>query len=289
MEETCIDKMDNDKKIYGIIGYPVAHSLSPKMQNAALRRLGINAQYFAFEVKPKDLKNAIQGVKGRGMTGVNITIPHKEAVIKYLDEVSREAELIGAVNTIVNKNGKLFGYNTDAHGFIKSLKEDLKFSPKAKAIFVIGAGGAAKAVVFGLAIEGAKRIVLTDMIDEKALDLACEVELRTGCECIAIEIHSTGAAEMILNSQLLVNATPIGMKAGDPAVINPEVLHKGLCVFDLVYNRETKLLKAAARKGIRAVGGLNMLLYQGAKAFELWTGKKAPVEVMRKALAKKLR
>jgi len=278
--------INKETKIFGIIGYPVMHSLSPAMHNAAFRHLNINAAYLPFEVGHMDLKDAVEGIKILGIKGVNVTIPHKEKVIKYLDCLSYEAKAIGAVNTIVNKNNKLSGYNTDAYGFMKSLREDLKFDPRKKAIFVIGAGGAAKAVVFSLALGGAKRIVLTDKVDEKALGLACEVELNTGCECICLKINSKGIKEMVLNSQLLVNATPVGMKGTDPVVINPSLLHKGLCVFDLVYNRDTKLLRISRQKGIRATGGLNMLLYQGARSFELWTGKRAPAEIMRKALVK---
>lgn len=276
--------IDAKTQVFGIIGYPVRHSLSPVMHNAAFEYLRINAIYLAFEASPKNLKVALEGIKVLGVLGVNVTIPHKEAVIKYLNWVSREAKLINAVNTIVNKGGRLLGYNTDAYGFIKSLKEDLKFLPKGKSIFVVGAGGAARAVVFSLAMAGAKRIILTDKADEKALELACEAELTTGCDCIALKIDSRGIKEMVLNSQLLVNATPIGMKEQDPAVINPLFLHKGLCIFDLVYNRDTKLLKIAKSKGIKSVGGLNMLLYQGAKAFGLWTGKKAPLAIMKKAI-----
>lgn len=271
-------------KIFGIIGCPVTHSLSPAIHNAAFKKLGLNGAYAAFDVEPKCLGSAIEGVKALGIGGVNVTIPHKEAVIKYLDNLSYEAGLIGAVNTIVNKKGRLAGHNTDIFGFLKSLREDLGFYPKGRAAFIIGAGGAAKAAAFGLAMAGAGRVVLTDKADEKALELACDVELKTKCECIALKTNSRGIADMILNSQLLVNAAPCGMHGGDPISVKADFLHKGLCVFDLVYNRETKLVKAARRKGIKACGGLNMLLYQGARAFELWTGRKAPVSVMRKAL-----
>lgn len=276
--------INGETKIFGIIGHPVKHTMSPAMQNAALRHLGINGAYVPFDVEPKSVKAAIEGIKGLGICGMNVTIPHKEAVIKYLDHLSHEAALIGAVNTIVNKNGSLIGYNTDVSGFIRAIREDLKFNPKGKTVFILGAGGGAKAAGFALSLAGAKRIILTDAVDDKALELACEIELKTECECIALKLNSPGMREMILNAQLLVNATPCGMHSGDPVSIKAEFLHKGLCVFDLVYNRQTKLLKSAKQKGIRAAGGLNMLLYQGARAFELWTEKRAPVDVMRKAL-----
>ncbi len=276
--------INGETKIFGIIGHPVRHTMSPAMQNAALRHLGLNGIYVPFDVEPKSLKAAIEGIKSLGICGVNVTIPHKETVIKYLGHLSHEARLIGAVNTIVNKNGNLIGYNTDVSGFIKAIKRDLKFNPRRRTVFILGAGGAAKAVGFALAMAGAKRIILTDVVDDKALELACEVELKTECECIALKTNSSGIPEMILNSSLLVNATPCGMHGGDPIGVKANFLHKGLCVFDLVYNKDTKLVKAARQKGIKAAGGLNMLLYQGAKAFELWTGKRAPVKVMKRAL-----
>ncbi|MBI4335132.1 MAG: shikimate dehydrogenase [Candidatus Omnitrophica bacterium] len=270
-------------KIFGIIGWPVAHSRSPAMHNAAFERLGINAAYVPFEVNAKNLKNALSGIKALGICGVNVTIPHKEAVIKYLNGLTREAKAVGAVNTIVNKNGGLIGHNTDVFGFLKSLREDLGFHPGGKTAFVLGAGGAAKAVGYGLASMGAVRIVFSDAVEEKAIELACEIELKTKCECIALRPNSPGFKEMILNSRLLVNATPRGMREGDPISVKAEYLHKALCVFDLIYNRETKLVRAARKNGIKTTGGLNMLLYQGARAFELWTGKRAPIGVMRKA------
>ena len=276
-------------KIFGVIGYPVKHSLSPAMHNAAFGYLGINAAYVAFEIGPQDLKKAIEGMRGLGICGINVTIPHKEAVIKYLDSLSREAQLMGAVNMVVNKNNRLMGHNTDAYGFMRAIKEDLKFDPKNKKIFILGAGGAAKAVTFGLALSGAKMLILTDKIDAKALELACELELKTGCKAVALKTNSPGIPEMILNSDLFVNATPCGMKPGDPVSVNPGFLHTNLRVFDVVYNRKTELIKIAKNKGLKAAGGINMLLYQGARAFELWTGKKAPVEVMRRALYRRLK
>jgi shikimate dehydrogenase len=276
--------INGETKIFGIIGYPVGHSRSPAMHNAAFKRLGLRAVYVPFEVEPKILKDAVAALRSINISGVNITIPHKEAVIKYLDHLSREAKLIGAVNTIVNKNGKLTGHNTDVYGFIRAVKEDLKFNPRGRTVFILGAGGAAKAVGFGLALAGAKRLIITDVLDDKALELACEIELKTKCECIVLKLNSPGMREMILNAQLLVNATPCGMHAGDPISVKADFLHRGLCVFDLVYNRQTELVRAARQNDIRASGGLNMLLYQGARAFELWTGKRAPVNVMRRAL-----
>ena len=288
-DKSAYDKMNIDAKtrVFGIIGNPVGHSLSPAMHNAAFKHLCINAVYLAFKVEQKDLRHAIDSIRALGIGGVNVTIPHKEAAVKSLDYLGYEAKMIGAVNTIVNKKGRLLGYNTDAYGFIKALKEDLRFDPRKKTVFIIGAGGAAKAAVFSLAMAGARRVILTDKIDERAMELACEAELRTSCECLCLKTNSKGIKDLILNSQLLVNATPVGMKGSDPVVIDPSFLHKGLCVFDLVYNRDTRLIKISRWKAIKAAGGLNMLLHQGARAFELWTGKRAPIEVMRRAIYKR--
>jgi len=279
-------KIVGDTKIFGVIGYPITHSLSPAMHNAAFKHMNIDAAYVAIEVKPGSLKEAIGAVRTLGISGINVTIPHKENVRKFLHNVDRQAKLIGAVNTIVNKNGSLYGYNTDCYGFIKSLKEDLKINPKGKNVFIIGSGGASKAVAYSLALNKVGRITLTDEIDDKAAELACDIELKTGCECFALQSGSMAIWDIILNADLLINASPCGMKDKDPLVVNPALLHKGLRVFDLVYNRDTKLLKACRNKGIKATGGLNMLLYQGARAFELWTGKKPPVGVMKKALGR---
>jgi len=279
-------RIDARTQIYGIIGHPVLHSLSPAMQNAAFSALGMNAVYCAFDVRPGQLRGALEGIRALGIAGANVTIPHKEAVIQYLDGIRHGAKVIGAVNTVVNKNGKLIGYNTDSFGFLRSLGEDLGFEPRGKAAFIIGAGGAARSVAISLALKGAKRLFVTDVIDEKAMELACDVELKTGCDCIGVEKRSFGAHEMLLNSHLLVNATPCGMSEGDPPVLHPDFLHKGIRVFDLIYNRRTQLIADARKRGLKAVGGRNMLLYQGAKAFELWTGTKAPVGAMRKALLK---
>ncbi|MFH1848316.1 MAG: shikimate dehydrogenase [Candidatus Omnitrophota bacterium] len=273
------------RQIFGLFGYPVGHSLSAAMHNAAFKYLKMNAKYMLFEVPPSGLRQAADGILKFGIKGVNVTIPHKESIIDYLDAIDEAAKLIGAVNTIVVKKGRLIGYNTDGYGFLQSLKQDLKFSPKGRSVFILGSGGAAKAVAFGLAKAGAGRIVLSDIDDGKAIRLANRIKAKIPkCDCIAVESSSMGRWELLLNSQLLVNATPCGMRKGDPMPVPAESLRKGLSVFDLVYNRNTELLKSSRRKGLKAADGLGMLLHQGAGAFNLWTGKKAPVKVMSRAL-----
>lgn len=269
------------KKLYGIIGHPIKHTLSPAMHNAAFKALGIDAEYKPFEVKPRDLGKAIKKMVANGVCGLNVTIPHKTACMKFLDKIDSAAWAIGAVNTVKITNRKLYGYNTDGLGFLRSLKEDLGIIPKNKTVFIIGAGGAAKAVVWALAENGAKSITIVDKVNEKAVELAKKYSKRYDTRYIKYEDDWQSDVK---NSQLLVNASPVGMKDKDLLPIDIKLLHKGLVVYDLVYNRQTELVKTALAKGLTASGGLGMLLYQGVEAFKIWTGKKAPVLIMRKAL-----
>jgi shikimate dehydrogenase len=277
--------IDGKTKIYGLIGYPVKHTLSPAMHNAAFKSLRINAAYMAFEVKPRELKAAISCARSIGICGLNVTIPHKENVLCHLDGVDKEASLIGAVNTIVVKGGRLKGFNTDGRGFVASLKKAFGISPKGRSFFIIGAGGASRAISFSLALGGARRIVLVDEMKNKAIRLASSLAKNTSCEAIALKRDKKVMKEMILNSDVLVNATPCGMEPSDPQVIDPSSLHKGLFVCDIIYNpRVTRLLREARKMGAKTLNGAGMLLNQGAISFELWTGRKAPLGVMKRAI-----
>jgi shikimate dehydrogenase len=207
----------------------------------------------------------------------------------HLDKIDKEASLIKAVNTIVNKDSKLTGFNTDGKGFVSSLKEEFGISPKGKRFLIMGAGGASRAISFSLALNGARRIVLVDVLEAKAIKLASSLTRNTSCEAIALKKDKKAMREIVLNSDVLINATPCGMKSSDSRVIDPDLLHKGIFVYDLIYNpRVTKLLRDAKKKGARVSNGLGMLLNQGAISFELWTGRKAPVDIMRKALSNAL-
>ena len=284
-KDTADMHIDGSTKIYGLIGYPVKHTFSPMMHNAAFKSLGINAAYMAFEVKPKDLKTAISCVRSTGICGLNVTIPHKENVLDHLDEVDKEASLIKAVNTIVIKNGRLRGFNTDGRGFVASIKKAFGVSPKGKDFFIIGAGGASRAISFSLALGGARRIVLVDEIKNKAIKLASSLTKNTSCEAIALKKDKKAMGELILNSDVLVNATPCGMKPSDPRLIEPSFFRKGLFVCDIIYNpRVTRFLSEAKKRGARTLNGTGMLLNQGAISFELWTGRKAPLGVMKRAV-----
>ncbi len=270
--------------IYGVIGWPIKHSLSPAMHNAAFKALGIDAEYKLFEVRPEELEDFI--LKRKDAAGFNVTVPHKEKCMALLDSIDPLAASIGAVNTIVIKNGKLTGYNTDSLGFIAALEKDLGFSVKGKSVFVLGSGGASRAVSFSLARTGAKKIILTDLFLDKVKSLADNVrKFYPGCKVDIVEPKKIYRESDLSGIDLLVNATPIGLKESDPVLFDKGVFRPGLAVYDLVYNPEkTKLVKLAQDSGLKASGGMGMLLYQGAKSFELWTGKNAPVDVMRTTL-----
>lgn len=275
---------------YGIIGHPVAHSLSPAMHNAAFRECGIDAEYLVYDVGPDDLNDFLDGVKKKGIAGLNITIPHKLTAKRYLEDRGRldeNAARLGAVNTVKVTADGLCGYNTDGPGFYRSLVEDLKFEPEGKNIFVLGAGGAATAVVMYLG-NGPKSISISDIDTGKTDALKKNYEKYYEAKRLTV-VRSDKSAQALAGCELLVNATPAGMKSGDPSPVDRALLHPGLRVYDLVYNQAaTQLVKDAGSLKLHAVTGLGMLLYQGAIAFEIWTGVKAPVAVMRKALKEAL-
>ena len=274
-------------KIYGIFGYPVEHTFSPGMHNAAFKKLGMDACYVPFSVHPSRLRDAVKAAIPLGLRGLNITVPHKEKVIAWLDQLSEEARLIGAVNTIEVREGRLIGHNTDGRGFIRSLRDGAAFDPGGKSFLISGAGGAARAVGFCLALAKAEKIALYDVDSRKASGLARDIRRKTG---IAAEAISMGALAVAAEeAHCLINATPLGLKKNDPLPLGRELIRPHHLVCDLVYNPpETGLLKAAKERGARGLPGIGMLLYQGVIAFELWTEAKAPVTVMKNALARQI-
>lgn len=268
-------------KILGLIGYPVTHTLSPAMHNAAFKVLGLDYVYLAFEVNPMDLEGAFSGIRSLNFAGVNVTIPHKEAVLSLLDEVDREASVIGAVNTVVNRDGKLCGFNTDGRGFIESLKEEGILTEQKK-VFILGAGGASRAIAFSLALHKASTVAIFDVDQNKAQELLQDVsKVEPLCHVVM------GNPENIGDYDIIINATPLGLKDSDPFPLRPELIKSDIVVYDVIY-RHTKLLEEAKSKGAKTVNGSGMLLWQGALAFELWTGVKAPVQIMRNALLSKM-
>lgn len=270
-------------KLYGLVGFPIKHSLSPRMHNAALAELKIKARYKLFELQVEQLEDFLNNLEKNNIRGFNVTIPYKEKVLPYLDIKSSGVREIGAVNTVVvTKDGKLKGFNTDFFGFIRHLKQ-LKVKPRNVA--VIGAGGGAKAVCFALGKSKVEEICIYDVDVFKSLRLVSHFkDMFSETKFLAV----ARIEELNLgNKDLLVNASPVGMRADDPCLIEDRMLHNNLFVYDLIYNPvETKLLTKAKKAGIGFSNGLGMLLYQGALSFEHFTGKKAPVEIMKTALEK---
>jgi len=280
------------KMIYGLLGHPVGHSLSPAMQNAAFKAAGIDAVYGVYDIAPEALTDFLSSVSKKGISGLNVTIPHKINTRHYIEingMIDSFAKKLGAVNTLKpGPDGRLCGFNTDGPGFYRSLVEDLKFEPEGKTVFVLGSGGAATAVVMYLG-NGPKRIFISDVDKEKASALKEHYGVYYDKSRISV-VDPAKIEGGLSASDLLVNATPIGMKDDDPSPVVKEMLHRGLRVYDLVYNRpSTELVKDATRLKLHAATGLGMLLYQGAIAFEIWTGVKAPIAVMRKALKEALK
>lgn len=270
-------------KIYGVLGYPARHSLSPLMHNAAFQALKINAEYRIFEKEPKDLEDFIRALSKENIYGLNVTLPYKEIVLPSLNSLSDEARQIGAVNTIKISGRTLEGFNTDGEGFLKHLIKDLKFNPIGKTIAIIGAGGASKAICVNLAKNKPKIIAIYDI--DKTKTQALISHLKKNFKFTEFRQAESIEKLDIQNAGLLVNATPIGMKESDPSLVDEKFFHKNLLVYDVIYNpKETKLLKTAKLKGCLVSCGLGMLLYQGALSFELWMGKQAPIEAMRIAL-----
>jgi shikimate dehydrogenase len=273
--------------IYGIFGHPVKHSLSPDMHNSAFNTLGLNSVYVAFDIDPESIEEAARAIRVMGIRGINITIPHKQTIIPYLDEVSPDAKLTGAVNTVKNENGRLSGYNTDVGGFLRAIREDLDFSPEGNTLFLIGAGGAARAVLSAFCMNGGAVVYITDIIKDKALKLANQFKANFQNITIeTVELDNQNLIEQKFNeADILVNASPAGMNGVGSLDIPLTSLNKNAVVYDLVYKPpDTNLLKEAKQLGHKASGGLSMLLYQGAESFEIWTGENAPVEIMKKAL-----
>ena len=270
--------------VVGLIGHPVEHSFSPPMHNSAFKKLAMDYVYTAFDVNPNDLKSAILGARALNIKGFNVTIPHKIEVMKYLDEIDEVASLIGAVNTIDFKDLK--GYNTDGIGAVKAIGEVTKI--KDKNVIIAGAGGASRAISFYLAKYGADSLTILNRNVEKADKLASDVS-NSG---LMDNVNSDSIDTMDLtDADILINTTPVGMypNVDDVPIAMASDMHEDLVVFDAVYNpNETVLLKEAIKANAKPVYGIKMLLYQGAESFEIWTGKKAPIDVMEEALIKTL-
>ena len=280
-------------RLLGIIGYPIGHSLSPILHQAALDHYGLDITYQAWEVAPHELKGFMEPELRTysDLLGFNVTVPHKEAIMSYLDEVSPEASEAGAVNTVVNGGGRLSGHNTDSAGFIRALREEASFLTKGKRALILGAGGAARGVAMALVSEGMDTLTIANRTLERARRLAQDLA-KPSMTIGAILLGGGELRRAAQEADLIVQCTTIGMfhgpdEAGTP--LKAQDIPPTALVYDLVYNPPgTPLMKEARKAGARALGGLSMLVYQGAIAFEMWTGKKAPVEVMFKAARESL-
>ncbi len=269
-------------RIVGVIGWPIEHSVSPAMHNAAFRALGLDWCYLPFAVPPSRIADALAGVRGLGLCGLNVTVPHKETVLHLVDDLTPEARAIGAVNTVLVAGERLVGHNTDAAGFVRALRE-AGFAPEGCSALVLGAGGAARAVVYALVSVGA-RVVLLNRTPERAEALASAMSgALAGARLETGRLDPQTVCRQAPRSQLIVNTTPLGMwPQVETSPWPPDVpFPPQAFFFDLVYNpRQTRLVSLARASGAQASDGLRMLVHQGAEAFALWTGAVPPVEIM---------
>ena len=278
----------------GLIGYPVKHSISPYFQQAALNYYQLDIIYELWETKPEMLEPTVVKIKEHKNLGANVTVPYKEAILPLLDEVDELAGLIGAVNTIIKRDDRLLGFNSDAYGFIEALDKEGHFDPEGKRVVILGAGGAARAVGFALVHRNANSLVIISRTFERARALADRLashitNASSGSETAKIKVaalpwQSLGSHETFSRCHLIINCTTMGMKHSSQEGQSPlslEAIPRGVLVYDLVYNPwPTPLLKLAQKAGADILGGLPMLVYQGAASFKLWTGREAPVDIM---------
>lgn len=276
-------------RVCGVIGDPVEHTLSPLIHNAAYQALKLDYVFLAFKVKPAQVAHAVHGMRALNIRGLNVTMPHKSVVLQHLDRVDLSAQIVNSVNTILNKENTLFGFNTDGIGALRAFKEN-GVETKGRKILLLGAGGAARAIAYTLAKETDEIAVLnrtakTAKALAKILENALSKKVTTG------SLSSSDVAQNLKDSDIIVNATSVGMRPNfDESPVPSRLLRSDLTIMDIVYNPlETRLIKEAKTVGANVINGVEMLIYQGAASFELWTGKSAPVDVMRKAVLDHLR
>jgi shikimate dehydrogenase len=275
-------------RVCGVIGDPIEHTLSPTIQNAAFNHLKLDFVFLALHVTAAELENAMRGMRGLGIHGLNVTMPHKSTIINHLDTVDSAVQFLGSANTILNKDGTLSGFNTDGVGALNTLREN-GINLSDKKVLLLGAGGAAKAIAFSFAQE-AGSICILNRAPEKAAVLADALNCVFGTKVMGGALSSSAVQDNVQDADILVNATSVGMHPQvDQSLVAPQWLKSDLAVMDIVYNPvETKLAKDAKAAGAKVISGVEMLIYQGAASFKIWTGKSAPIEVMRKAALTKL-
>lgn len=280
MEENL--NINTQTKLYGLLGYPLSHSFSPLMQNAAFEECKLNNIYITIEAVPENLEAVVKGIAKMNFGGFNITKPYKLDIMKYLDEIDDYASCIGAVNTVNIKDGKLKGYNTDGTGFLRSFEKSTGSKIIGKNVFILGSGGASRAISMTLALNKAKDIYICNRTYDKAVELSNNINKQFGNVSRAIPMEHEIMKSAINNSHVFINTTSIGMLPySDVSPIDKMIINKNLVVCDAVYNpRKTKLILDAENIGCKTVLGLGMLVYQGIEAFEIWTGISAPEELM---------
>ncbi len=281
--------MEENPKLFGLVGHPVQHSLSPLMHNAVFKKLGLNHSYSAFDIKKDDLGVFLDRCRDGNFLGLNITIPYKVDVIRYLDSLDEKAKLVNAVNTIKFEDKIISGYNTDGLGCVRALEEAGE-KIKGKRILILGAGGAARAIAFQCSLEGAE-LVISNRTMEKAMKLSKEIREKLGKRTLVVNFSESSIREIISTTDILINTTSVGMH---PKVrrspIATDVLDPELTVMDIVYNPiETQLLKNAKRAGCKTIDGIGMLVHQGAESLRIWLDIKAPIDVMRRVIVEKLK
>ena len=304
MSEPVSPVINSATRLCAVYGFPIRHSASPAMHNAAFAKLGLNWRYLAFEVHPDNLRAAIAGAKAMQFSGLNLTVPHKLLAMQIVDALDESSKTWGAVNTVrfeaknaagqwrplheftesISGEIRTQGFNTDSDGIARALREDLGLKLAGLKVLLVGTGGAGQVAALRLAMEGVAELFVTDYVIAKAEAVAQEIRQRHPQVKVAVGFPK-GPVD------LLLNATPLGLKPGDPLPLDEKQfsLRQARAVYDMIYNpAETPLLKAAKAAGCRTANGLGMLLHQGAKAFEIWTGQSAPRDVMRRALAQNI-
>ena len=276
--------IDTPTKVLCVIGHPIEHSMSPIMHNAALKELSLDYIYLTFDVPPRELEKAVSGIRKHDIKGINVTIPHKEQIMEYLDQIDPLAKKIGAVNTIKNQKGNLIGKNTDAFGAKQALI-NAGFEIKEKKVLILGAGGAARAVSFALSDESDK-IFICDIIERRAIALANELKDKMKIKAVGKKFNYEALKSLIIDVDLLINTTPVGMYPDiNKTPISKDLLADHLFVYDVIYNPlNTQLLKDASEIGCKTLNGIDMFINQGALAFEWWTDKKPNTILMKEKI-----
>lgn len=292
MADSDLGRIDGRTKLIGLTATPIGHSLSPKMHNLAFRKLGLNYAYMAFEVGNQQLPDVVKGFRALNIRGWNVSMPNKTKILPLLDELTPAAKFAGAVNTVVNENGKLVGNITDGTGFVAGLKDE-GFEIKGKKMTLLGAGGAATAIAIQCALDGAAEVNIFNQDDDfyaravKNADII-NTEIKNGCKATVNRLEDLDALKAsVADADLLTDATSLGMKplVGQNAIPDASWLRPELVVADTVYSpAKTALLEMAESAGCKAINGLGMMLYQGARAFEIWTGQKMPVDYIKEQM-----